>query len=203
MSPRGIAVGYPEHANLAWDADKMSLALVWHGRFIDASKHWTGRGNGNQTPLGDHIVRIDSTVPLATLDSLETAWPSAPPKQRGYRFGGYRLDKSGRPTFHYTGPGFSVEEEPLPVASADEPYFERRIVVSADQPPERLYFLAGAANEIHPLADGGYRVGESLTIRLRAGAAEPIVRSNAGRQELLVPVTFANGRAEIIETLRW
>lgn len=203
LSPRGIAVGYPERANLAWDADKMSLALVWHGRFIDASKHWTGRGNGNQTPLGDHIVRIDSTVPLATLESLETAWPSAPPRERGYRFGGYRLDRQGRPTFRYTGPGFSVEDQPLPVAADDEPSFERRIVVHADRPLERLYFLAAAANEIRPLADRGYQVGESLTVRIRAGAAEPMVRSNAGRQELLMPLTFENGRAEIIEMLRW
>jgi cytochrome c2 len=203
LSPRGIAVGYPEHANLAWDADKFSLALVWHGRFIDASKHWTGRGNGNQTPLGDHVIRLDSTAPLAILDSVETNWPAVPPKEQGYRFGGYRLDRQGRPTFRYTGPGFSVEDKPLPVAAADDPYFERHMVVRAERPLARLYFRAGAASDIRPLADGSYLVGDSLKIRLRAGVGEAIVRAAAGGKELLAPVNFENGRAEIIEEIRW
>ncbi len=52
LTPRGIAVGYPQGGNLAWDADRLSLSLLWKGAFIDASKHWVGRGPGNQGPLG-------------------------------------------------------------------------------------------------------------------------------------------------------
>ncbi|MFN3484700.1 MAG: hypothetical protein ACK44W_04365, partial [Planctomycetota bacterium] len=44
--PRAIAVGYPEHAHLAFDANHMRLALLWRGDFIDASKHWVDRGPG-------------------------------------------------------------------------------------------------------------------------------------------------------------
>ena len=66
-----IWLGTP--TNSAW-------RLVWHGRFIDASKHWVGRGNGYQTPLGDDILKLEQTVPLAALDSLDAAWPASRPK---------------------------------------------------------------------------------------------------------------------------
>lgn len=202
LTPRGIAVGYPEKAHLAWDANQLCLALVWHGRFIDASKHWSGRGDGFQRPLGDHVVRIEQTVPLAVLESPDAAWPTQPPKERGYRFRGYRLDADGRPTFTYQGPRFTVDDKPLPVGTGDEPYFERQIAVQFDQPLENFYFLAGAAGEIKPLADGWRQIGD-YRVRLRAAGAEPIVRSSGGRQELLVPVIARDGNAEFVEEIVW
>ena len=48
--PRAIGVGYPEHVNLAFDANDLRLALIWQGAFIDASRHWSGRGGGFQSP---------------------------------------------------------------------------------------------------------------------------------------------------------
>jgi len=202
LSPRGIAVGYPEGADLAWDANRLCLSLVWHGRFIDASLHWVGRGNGFQTPLGDHIVRLETTVPLAVLASLDTAWPSEPPKERGYRFRGYRLDREGRPVFQYSGPGFAVEDQPLPKPSGKETGFERRLTIRAEQPLSALYFLAGAAGEIKPLGDGRYQLG-AVTIGIRADGASPVVRTNGGRQELLVPVTLKDGKAEVVQEIVW
>jgi hypothetical protein len=203
LSPRGIAVGYPEGADLAWDANKLCLALVWHGRFIDASMHWVGRGNGFQTPLGDHIVRLEQTVPLAALESLDSPWPNQPPKERGYQFRGYRLDKQGRPTFEYSGPGFSVEEQPLPVAGKKDAGFERRLTISAEQPVSQLYFLAAASPEIKPLGEDRYLVGGTLQIRVRSAGPTPIVRQNSGRQELLVPLALQDGKAEIVQEIFW
>lgn len=203
LSPRGITVGYPEKAHLAWDANQLCLALVWHGRFIDASKHWTGRGDGFQRPLGDHIARIEQTVPLAALDTPQTAWPTQPPKERGYRFRGYRLDAQGRPTFEYRGPQFTVDDKPVPVAGTGEPYFERHLAVQFEQPLTNLYLLLGAANEIKPLPDGWYQVGEAYRVRLRADGMEPVVRSNRGRQELLAPIAPRDGKAELVEEIVW
>ena len=56
--PRAIGVGYPEKANLAFDANDLRIALIWQGAFIDASKHWTGRGEGFQGPLGDNALAL-------------------------------------------------------------------------------------------------------------------------------------------------
>lgn len=202
LSPRGIAVGYPEGADLAWDANQLCLALIWHGRFIDASMHWVGRGNGFQTPLGDHIVRLEQTAPLAVLDSLEGAWPNQPPKERGYRFRGYRLDPQGRPTFLYSAPGFAVEDQPAPKRNGKAIGFERRLTIRAEQPLAGLYFLAAAGPEIKPLGDGRYQVG-AVAISVRADGASPIVRTSGGRQELLVPVTLKDGKAEVVQEISW
>jgi len=203
LSPRGIAVGYPEQAHLAWDADGLCLALVWHGRFIDASKHWVGRGNGNQTPLGDDILKLEQTVPVAHLDSLDAEWPVKPPKERGYRFHGYRLDQQGRPTFRYEGPDFQVEDHPMPVVSGGVASFERRLRVSAAHADEGLYFLAATAGEIERIDDRWYLIGGALKIQIRAGHATPVIRNQGGRQELLLPIVIENGKAEIIEELVW
>ena len=71
VSPRGIAVGYPEKVNLCWDANNLSLTLIWQDRFIDASKHWVGRGPGNQSPLGGSVMRLEANVPVAILARLQ------------------------------------------------------------------------------------------------------------------------------------
>ncbi len=202
LSPRGIAVGYPKGANLAWDANRLCLSLIWHGRFIDASMHWTGRGNGFQRPLGDHVLRWEQSVPVASLESLDRPWPDEPPKDRGYRFRGYRLDKHGRPTFEYEGPSFTVEDLPLPVGG-DDPSFQRHVLIKASRPGGSLYFLAGAGNEIKPLDDNAYLIGGTVRVRVQTVGASPIVRSNNGRQELLVPVTLQDGEAEIVTEISW
>lgn len=202
LSPRAIAVGYPEGANLAWDANQLCLSLIWHGRFIDASMHWTGRGNGFQTPLGDHVMRLEQTVAVAPLESLDAPWPNQPPKERGYRFQGYRVDKQGRPTFEYSGPAFTVHDFPAPVGGK-EPSFERHITVAASQPMGQLYFRAGVGAEIKALDKDRYLIDGTIKIRIRTAGPSPLVRSNSGRQELLVPVSLNGGKAEIVAEVAW
>jgi hypothetical protein len=66
-------------------------------------------------------------------------------------------------------------------------------------------------SEIKPLPEGGYRVDDRMTLKFEisgakfdvSGAAEPIIRNSRGRTELLVPVRFAAGKAEIVETILW
>ena len=62
---RGIAVGYPEKANLAFDANEMRLALIWQGAFLDAARHWAGRGEGFEGPAGDNILQLHGGAPFA------------------------------------------------------------------------------------------------------------------------------------------
>ncbi len=97
VSPRGIAVGYPEKVNLCWDANNLSLTLIWQDRFIDAAKHWVGRGPGNQTPLGGSVMKLEQVSPIAVLVDEQAAWPTESPRQRGYKFLGYRLDSRADP----------------------------------------------------------------------------------------------------------
>ncbi|QTN31541.1 c-type cytochrome [Akkermansiaceae bacterium] len=83
-TPRAIGFGFPGGVNLAYSADNLAPELVWAGDFIDASRHWTGRGQGNQQPSGDNVLTLTKARYL--------------PKDA--RFKGYSLDKRGNPTFN-------------------------------------------------------------------------------------------------------
>jgi hypothetical protein len=219
LSPRGIAVGYPEKAHLAWDAEQMCLALAWHGRFMDAGRHWTGRGEGRQGPLGDHVMRIDESVPIAVLASRDVAWPTDSPREHGYAFKGYTLDSKQRPTFQYDllrseRPGekspvqLHVADTPVPVVreGQSDPGFERTITLTSETAVENLYFRAARADRIEPAADdpSTYIVNGEWRVRLRTvPAAEPFLRDSQGKKELIVPLRLENGRAEVAEELLW
>ena len=82
-TPRGIGFGFPGGVNLAYSADNLAPELVWTGPFINAGRHWTGRGQGNEPPAGDKVSKLTSTRFL--------------PGEA--RFKGYSLDKQGNPTF--------------------------------------------------------------------------------------------------------
>jgi len=202
LTPRGIAVGYPEGANMAWDADTMSLALIWHGRFIDSSLHWEGRGQGKQQPLGDHTLRLDQTVPVAVLESASAAWPTQSPKEIGYRFQGYRLDVRGRPEFRYRTEDFVVNELITAVAQKPDAGFERRIRISATVTINKLFVRAAVGNEIQKSDDGTYLVDNAIRTRIRS-TAEPVLRQSAGKWELLVPVSLSGGTAEVVQDIVW
>jgi hypothetical protein len=88
--------------------------------------------------------------------------------------------------FLYAAPGYAVEDQPAPKRSGKAIGFERRLTIRAEQPLAGLYYLAAAGPEVKPLGDGRYQVG-AVTIGVRADGASPVVRTNGGRQELLVP----------------
>jgi len=204
LSPRGIAVGYPEKAHLAWDADRLSLTLVWHGRFMDAGRHWEGRGLGFQRPLGDHILRLEETVPFALLASAEEAWPTQPPKEQSYKFLGYELDDAGRPRFRYRTPEFTVEDYPQAVAKTPhEGTFRRQLTVTGTTTGKTLYFRAATGRSIEKQADGDYLVDDLLHIRLPGDGGKAFVREADGKKELLVPVDLSRGKAELTQEILW
>lgn len=201
LTPRGIAVGYPEKCNLAWDANRMGLGLVWHGKFMDASKHWVGRGPGNQHPLGDHVTRIEDTSPVAVLASGDTLWPNEPPRERGYQFQGYELDARGRPAFKYRAGTVNVVDFFEPVAAGEEGTFRRTLRLSAETPVEGLYIRAAAGSSIEIGPDGTFVIDKLWTVKPIGWPA--IVRESNGRQELLMAVPLQGGKAEVTLELQW
>jgi len=137
-NPRGIAVGYPGALNICWDADTLELAMLWRGAFMDAGRHWTGRGQGAQAPAGEDVRKMHGGLPLMVLDTPDQAWPegaykveyktardSADRKGTGkfigkhpdYKFGGYRLDTRRFPTFNYSFQELKVSDNYLPSES--------------------------------------------------------------------------------------
>ena len=202
-SPRGIAVGYPAKVHMAWDANDLCWKLIWHGRFMDASRHWNGRGQGLQGPLGDHVMPMESTAPIGVLASLDTAWPEGDPRERGYKFLGYRLNEEHQPIFRYSSPVGIVEDFPQPVPHANqEGTFKRQLTISSGDATDNVWFRAAVDSQIAAEADGWYRLSSGVRVRV-TGAGQPTLRDSNGKQELLVPVQFKNGTAMLTQELFW
>jgi mono/diheme cytochrome c family protein len=197
---RAIGVGYPEKLNLAFDANNVRLAMLWHGGFIDANKHWNGRGAGFEGPLGDNILRLPEGPPLALLDGADAAWPSAPARDNGYKFLGYKLGEKMRPAFLYSYSGISVEDKPRPHGEQDVYVMSRTLKFSSDKPPANLWLRVLSGVKIEAAAAGTYKIDGRWTLRVNA-KAKPTLRQNGS--ELLVPVAFENNQAEIQLTYDW
>ncbi|QDU82150.1 Cytochrome c [Polystyrenella longa] len=198
VSPRGIAVGYPENANLAFDADEVDAALIWHGRFIDASKHWTGRGQGFQPPLGDHVLSLVRGIPFAQLEKADTPWPTISARDAGYRFRGYQFDQKSQPIFLYSTDQFQVQDHFRPVSGESDPHFERSLTVTFKKPLERFWFRAALDADIKDLGGNEYQLSNGLKLKLHLPSSSiPRLRKVEDQQELLVPLLIEGEMARL------
>ncbi len=197
VSPRGIAVGYPNGVNLCFDASRMTPALFWQGAFMDAKRHWTGRGNGPQPPLGYDVFKAAPAGPsLAILPETNTPWPAAGERPEALHFRGYRLDAKRFPTFHYEIGGVKVEEsyQPAGETKTNDLRVTRTLKFKASQPTAHLHFRAAAG----PLkSEGAQWAGDGF--RISADQGQPFLRG----QELLVPVVFTGHAAMVAVTYHW
>jgi hypothetical protein len=199
---RAIAVGYPEKAHLAFDANDLRLALLWQGAFMDASRHWTDRGAGYQPPLGDNVLRLSAGVSFAVLAKDTDPWPTTPARELGYRFRGYRLTPDQRPTFLYTFHDVRIEDFPNAFVEKDRSFIRRKLTLTAPQPPAGLWFRAAVAAKIDAASDGWFSINGQWRLRIQADAA-PIIRQAGGQKELLVPIRFDKNRASIVQEFAW
>ncbi len=207
---RAIGVGFPEGIHLAFDANNMRPALLWQGRFIDASRHWSGRGQGFEGPAGEKILKLVDGPPFARLSSTAEAWPTEPARKSGYQFEGYTLTADDRPTFVYSFADVSVRDQLDPQRLSPGDPLPRRLTLAWDatesgsSPPANLWFRAAAAREIVDQGEGWYLLDGAWRLRVTtSGGGTPLLRDSAGRMELLVPVEFRNGTAQIDEHFAW
>ncbi len=198
---RGFAVGYPEGVHLAFDVDRFALLWIWQGQFIDASKHWIGRGPGFQNPLGDNVLALPADVPFALLADASTAWPSQPAKDQGYKFKGYRFDEARRPVLQYQFGRLSIDDHVVPRKSGKELSFDRTLTLSAVSDDatdsKNLTYRAATGRKIEAGADGWFTIDGSLKLRVTGSAKPPAVRQAGNRFELLLPVELSNGGAKV------
>lgn len=94
VGTHAILVGFPTGVHLAYDGMNARPALAWKGKFFDAYNTWFSRFAPFEKPAGAAVVQ----------------WPSTPASAAHSRFGGYRLDKQGVPTFLYSIEGVAFEE---------------------------------------------------------------------------------------------
>lgn len=203
--PRAIAVGYPEGVHLAFDANNLRLALLWKGRFIDAQKHWVGRGQGFQPPAGEKVLSMPDAVSFAILENKDAPWPSQKAKELGYRSRGYRLSEDQRPTFLYTVGSFEVEDFPETLETPTKTTVARRLTISTKGDSKgQLFYRAAVGGKIEKLEDGWYRVGDNLNMRLvMANGTAPILRAAGSNKELLCPIDTKGGAVKITQEYDW
>jgi mono/diheme cytochrome c family protein len=200
--PRAIGVGYPEKANLAFDANDLRLALIWQGAFIDASKHWIGRGEGFQGPLGDNILALPTGPSFATLPNDAAEWPRQKARELGEKFKGYRLTGGGKPVFLYEIGSTHVEDFPEAVSGGEAATIRRTFDFRTEKAAKDLYFRAAVGKKITPLGDGWYQVDDEWKLRISTESI-PILRDSAGKTELIVPVKLEAGKGRIVEEYSW
>lgn len=201
VGTRGIGVGYPAKLNLAFDANDMRLAMIWHGAFIDASRHWEGRGAGFEKPLGDNVINFPTGPPFAVLETAEKPWPKESAKELGYQFRGYRLAEKRQPIFLYRFGDVQIEDYPAPVGDEDVFVFKRKIELSSSSAPTNLKFRA-ATGSIENDGGGVYLVNQRLKLSV-TGPALPELRKSGDSMEMIVPVVFEGGKASIEVTYDW
>lgn len=198
---RAIGVGYPEQVNVAFDAELCRLALVWQENFIDASRHWTGRGQGFEPPLGENVLPLpDSVVFVTNLDSGR--WPSADPAAKP-RFKGYRFDTQRRPIFTYQLKDVVIEDQPIPVVEGDRPLLKRKFRITATNTP-RLFYLAAEGktvnvNENKAEIDGRLQTRFNVTNHEQTG----IIQTEDRDGKLIVEIDLTQGPVEIEQFYDW
>jgi len=166
---RGIAVGYPGSASIVWNAEYFGPVIAWRGAFIDAARHWTGRGGGFQLPLGFDVIRPagENALPFAINPAPDASWPAVAKGERAdeYTWKGYELDARGYPTFHYEWKGLKISER----FSVDGDAFAGagrlvRVLKIEGQIPAGAMLRLATGSQIHP-ADGAFHVtGDALTL---------------------------------------
>ena len=195
--PRAIGVGYHEGVNLAFDANNMRLAMIWHGEFIDGARHWIGRGQGFQPPAGSDVIRLPEGVVITELEKADSIWPGSEYRTKEIDFKGYVLDKFQRPTFKYSRGAVSITDKSVPIASAsaEKPGMIRRMLkFSGGDLSSNLYLLLAQGK--FQKEDTGYH-DEELFLSVKGGE----VLANDG--DLRVPIVFKNGKSEVEITYRW
>lgn len=201
-----VAVGFPEGIHAAFDSRQIRWAQAWRGRFLDAESTWDDRFTPLTPALSDDLVMLPPGPPFAILADGTSPWPAADGSPPGYRFGGFRLDKSGAPVFLYEFAGLRFEDRVTPSHDGDSLRREVRLRGSA----QGLWFRAGIGERIEALSDGSYRIDRRLRVRLEG--VEPIVRRSRSEtgaslieshQELIAPLRGSDSETVLLQEMTW
>lgn len=216
VSAHAILVGFRQRTSVAFDANRVRMAVAWTGDFVSTQPVWDGRAGQYAKILGSNVVRFAEGPPFARLNSLNDAWPTDVPKARlgsrrtptGWRFRGYRYDKDRVPTFLYSIGSIDVEETPRTDFDKEAAVVTRQFKLSSMTKHDNLY-LRIAVGKIAQ-NDGAFVVDKREHWRIRtSGGESPQIRVQGEKDELIVPVVFGVAdsgdgfEAEVNLELKW
>jgi hypothetical protein len=153
--------------------------------------------------LGEEQISLPLGVPFAMFNDDQFPHPSFESKDVAYRFLGYRLDKSGVPTFLYRFGRFEIEDRIQPT---DDGHLIRRLTISdrtPEQTPASLWLRGHVGRTLKYESPMSYTNDAGLTVTVsQNGGHAGEVNSLEGRTEWLIPLKIE--RKKSIEVrYRW
>lgn len=197
---RGIAVGYPERINLAFDSGEMALRQLWKGEFVNVEI-------GHFRPRGTEVISFPPGIPFHRLKGLEENWPykgktnQAFPQDHGYQFRGYHLDAARRPMILYHYGDIAVEDFFEDVRDRDgKAFFKRTLRFDTPVEPSPFHFRAAAGKQIARQSDRSFDI-DQLQLRITSDHKGIVREGDAG--EVLIPLTLPKGRSTLTLEYQW
>ena len=217
-----IAVGYPQHVNLAFDSETVRLAELWGERFLDAQGTWNDRFTPPAAPLTTRRIALPTGPDFGLLPNKSAPWPEVKldsplePADTLAKFAGYRMDKAGVPEFIYRVGGYTIRDRFLPKVGNDPlpNGFVREFMVTYQPPPGppsqgppppaplQLWFRAAGSSKTIQRQGNRWTYASGLTVTLPPELASASVsRANSGSQ-LIVPLP-ATPETKFAMEYRW
>jgi hypothetical protein len=197
-----VSVGDPAAVHYSMDLARAALLYAWRGPFLETTQMWNGRGEPQLAePLGA-TVRFSGAPTVAILRDAAAAWPDSSQADAPYRFHAYSINEDGRPTFRYQVGPVEVEETLRP--APDGATLRRELRLRAPDNTGGVYVLLAQGSKVAPLANRSYGIDDlRYYVTLEPGMPDPVIRGAGAGQQLLVPVRFRNGQAQIVTGLVW
>ncbi|CAN5382722.1 c-type cytochrome [soil metagenome] len=200
---RGIAVGFPEKLNYAFNAETGTLSALWLGDFIRVNR--SGQGSGSFNPATKHAP-LAQDLSLYELQHEKTAWPLRPvmtkdaptntdplyPKNLGYQFKGYEMDDASIPTFTYLNGETTVQDRSVVKIVEKKPHLVRTLTFESTK-QQTLWFRA-LTGKVEAESKSIFKTNE---LRLTIPAVTILLRPipDAKSSELLLKFEIAQGKS--------
>ena len=198
------SVADPLGVHYSYDLSRGAPFYVWRGPFLETTQMWDDRGEDQSSRPAGSVVDLAGTPAVAYLPDANAAWPDSVIDEKEFRRNGYVLDRAGRPTFLSTVHGVTVEDALRP--DSDGVTLRRTVHLrgTASAAADGLYIQLAQGKRIARQADGSYTVDDKrYLVAMPSGAAQPVVRQQSGRDELILPVHLDRGEATVAYSIVW
>ncbi|WP_316815189.1 family 16 glycoside hydrolase [Pedobacter nyackensis] len=195
------AVGDPDNIHYAIDLSQGTLINFWKGGFIDATSMWTSRGQIQiAVPLGSKF-EITPSPNFAMLSNDKETWPEK--QSDKFKFKGYKLDASGKPTFLYAVNDFIIEDKIDPQEKGR--LLLRTYKISSGNHTNMLWFKLAEGTSIKQVGKDIYSINnDSYYIKYTNDqSSKAILRKTSLGNELIVPLSPSKNQAEIKYSIIW
>jgi mono/diheme cytochrome c family protein len=201
---RGIAVGFPDKLNYAFNAETGTLSALWKGDFVRVNRG--GQGSGGFNPAAKS-VQLAQDVSFFALADEKAAWPLRPvmtkeapanpdplyPKNRGYQFKGYFMDDASVPTFMYRSGDVAIEDR----SAAEVKDKTLRLVrtLTFDSPQEQTLWFRALTGRVEGDSKQQFETPELRLVVPRVPTVLRPTAPDAKTSELLLKFEIPKGKS--------